>query len=87
MQESKRRIPHFAYVEEVDVTELEELRVHLNGARRDDQPRLTFLPFLIRALVQVLPADPTGPGGPGGRGGSGRVSRARTRSSPGASSK
>jgi 2-oxoisovalerate dehydrogenase E2 component (dihydrolipoyl transacylase) len=58
MQESKRRIPHFAYVEEVDVTELEELRVHLNGARRDDQPRLTFLPFLIRALVQVLPAYP-----------------------------
>ncbi len=58
MQESKRRIPHFAYVEEIDVTELEELRAHLNGAKRDDQPRLTFLPFLIAALVQVLPRYP-----------------------------
>ena len=58
MQESKRRIPHFAYVEEVDMTELEELRVHLNGAKRADQPKLTLLPFLMRALVRVLPAYP-----------------------------
>jgi 2-oxoisovalerate dehydrogenase E2 component (dihydrolipoyl transacylase) len=58
MQESKRRIPHFAYVEEVDMTELEELRVHLNGAKRADQPKLTMLPFLMRALVRVLPAYP-----------------------------
>ncbi|HEX3364512.1 dihydrolipoamide acetyltransferase family protein [Phenylobacterium sp.] len=58
MQESKRRIPHFAYVEEVDVTELEELRVHLNATRRADQPKLTLLPFLMRALVRVLPAYP-----------------------------
>jgi 2-oxoisovalerate dehydrogenase E2 component (dihydrolipoyl transacylase) len=58
MQESKRRIPHFAYVEEVDMTELEELRVHLNGAKRDDQPKLTMLPFMMRALVRVLPDYP-----------------------------
>ena len=58
MQESKRRIPHFAYVEEVDMTELEELRVHLNGAKRADQPKLTMLPFLMRALVRVLPGYP-----------------------------
>jgi 2-oxoisovalerate dehydrogenase E2 component (dihydrolipoyl transacylase) len=58
MQESKRRIPHFAYVEEVDMTELEELRVHLNGAKRADQPKLTLLPFMMRALVRVLPAYP-----------------------------
>jgi 2-oxoisovalerate dehydrogenase E2 component (dihydrolipoyl transacylase) len=58
MQESKRRIPHFAYVEEVDMTELEELRVHLNATKRADQPKLTMLPFLMRALVRVLPAYP-----------------------------
>ncbi|HEY2753151.1 dihydrolipoamide acetyltransferase family protein [Phenylobacterium sp.] len=58
MQESKRRIPHFAYVEEVDMTELEELRVHLNTTKRDDQPKLTVLPFIMRALVRVLPAYP-----------------------------
>jgi 2-oxoisovalerate dehydrogenase E2 component (dihydrolipoyl transacylase) len=58
MQESKRRIPHFAYVEEIDMTELEELRVHLNTTKRDDQPKLTVLPFIMRALVRVLPAYP-----------------------------
>jgi 2-oxoisovalerate dehydrogenase E2 component (dihydrolipoyl transacylase) len=58
MQESKRRIPHFAYVEEIDMTELEELRVHLNATKRADQPKLTMLPFLMRALVRVLPQYP-----------------------------
>jgi 2-oxoisovalerate dehydrogenase E2 component (dihydrolipoyl transacylase) len=55
MQEAKRRIPHFAYVEEVDVTELEALRQQLNATR---QPKLTLLPFLIRALCEVLPDFP-----------------------------
>ena len=58
MQEAKRRIPHFAYVEEVDMTELEDLRVHLNATKRADQPKLTLLPFIMRALVRVLPAYP-----------------------------
>ena len=58
MQEAKRRIPHFAYVEEVDMTELEELRVHLNATKRADQPKLTLLPFIMRALVRVLPDYP-----------------------------
>ncbi len=58
MQEAKRRIPHFAYVEEIDVTELEDLRAHLNASKRPDQPKLTLLPFLMRALVRVLPAYP-----------------------------
>jgi 2-oxoisovalerate dehydrogenase E2 component (dihydrolipoyl transacylase) len=58
MQASKRRIPHFAYVEEVDMTELENLREHLNGNRRSGQPRLTLLPFLMRALIAVLPEFP-----------------------------
>ena len=54
MQESKRRIPHFSYVEEVDVTELEDLRVHLNETRKPGQPKLTLLPFVIRALVRAI---------------------------------
>jgi 2-oxoisovalerate dehydrogenase E2 component (dihydrolipoyl transacylase) len=58
MQDAKRRIPHFAYIEEIDVTEVEALRVHLNAAKRADQPRLTLLPFLVRALVNLLPRYP-----------------------------
>lgn len=58
MQDSKRRIPHFAYVEEVDMMELEDLRAHLNATRRADQPKLTLLPFLMRGLVRLLPAYP-----------------------------
>jgi len=54
MQAAKRHIPHFTYVEEVDVTELEELRAHLNATRAKDQPKLTLLPFLMRALIRVL---------------------------------
>lgn len=58
MQEAKRRIPHFAYVEEVDMTELESLRAHLNAARGPDRPKLTLLPFLMRGLVCLLPNYP-----------------------------
>jgi len=58
MQDAKRRIPHFAYVEEADLTELEELRAHLNATKRNDQPKLTMLPFLMRALVLALPDFP-----------------------------
>ncbi len=58
MQDSKRRIPHYAYVDEVDMTELEALRAHLNATRRQDQPKLTVLPFFMRALVKVLPGYP-----------------------------
>jgi 2-oxoisovalerate dehydrogenase E2 component (dihydrolipoyl transacylase) len=58
MQESKRRIPHFSYVEEIDVTDLEELRVYLNETRKPGRPKLTVLPFIIRALARVLPDYP-----------------------------
>jgi 2-oxoisovalerate dehydrogenase E2 component (dihydrolipoyl transacylase) len=54
MQEAARRIPHFTYVEEVDVTELEALRARLNGAKRAERPRLTLLPFLVRAIVAAV---------------------------------
>ncbi|WP_370335486.1 dihydrolipoamide acetyltransferase family protein [Parvularcula marina] len=53
MQESKRRIPHITYVEEVDVTALEDLRAHMN-AGRGDRPKLTVLPYLMRAMVLTL---------------------------------
>ncbi len=58
MQRSKQRIPHFAYVEELDVTELETLRENLNQNRRKDQAKLTLLPFLMRAIVKAIPAFP-----------------------------
>jgi 2-oxoisovalerate dehydrogenase E2 component (dihydrolipoyl transacylase) len=58
MQDSKRRIPHYAYIDEIDMTELESLRAHLNATRRAEQPKLNVLPFLMRALVKVLPDYP-----------------------------
>lgn len=54
MQESKRRIPHFTYVEEVDVTELETLRQRLNTQYSAERGKLTLLPFLARAMVLAL---------------------------------
>ena len=57
MAEAKRRIPHFGYVEEVDVTELEALRRQLNHDH-PDRPRLTLLPFLMRAVVKAAAQFP-----------------------------
>jgi 2-oxoisovalerate dehydrogenase E2 component (dihydrolipoyl transacylase) len=54
MAESKRRVAHFSYVEEVDVTALEELRATLNAEKQQDRPRLTLIPFLMQALVKAL---------------------------------
>jgi 2-oxoisovalerate dehydrogenase E2 component (dihydrolipoyl transacylase) len=53
MAESKRNIPHFTYVEEVEVTALEALRAQLNAAR-GERPKLTLLPFLITALCRTV---------------------------------
>jgi 2-oxoisovalerate dehydrogenase E2 component (dihydrolipoyl transacylase) len=54
MSEAKRTIPHFAYVEELDITELESLRRHLNARLPAGAAPLTYLPFLALALVRVL---------------------------------
>ena len=54
MQEAKRRIPHFAYVEECDVTELELLRAQLNTQHGAARGTLTLLPFLVRAMVLAI---------------------------------
>lgn len=58
MAEAKRNIPHFAYVDEVDVTELEALRQHLNDTRHAEQPTLTYLPLVILALTRTLALHP-----------------------------
>jgi 2-oxoisovalerate dehydrogenase E2 component (dihydrolipoyl transacylase) len=58
MAEAKREIPHFSYVEEVDITELEALRRHLNGKKQDAGERLTLLPFLGLALIRALKEFP-----------------------------
>lgn len=55
---STSRIPHITYVEEVDVTALEELRATMNNARKADQPKLTLLPFLMRAMVKAVTEQP-----------------------------
>jgi 2-oxoisovalerate dehydrogenase E2 component (dihydrolipoyl transacylase) len=52
------RIPHITYVEEVDVTSLEELREMLNRRKRKEQPRLTLLPFLMRAMASAIAKQP-----------------------------
>ena len=57
MSASKRNIPHFTYVDEVDVTDLEAMRAQLNE-NRGDRPKLTILPLLITAICQSIPEFP-----------------------------
>ncbi|RFB78986.1 dihydrolipoamide acetyltransferase family protein [Methylovirgula sp. 4M-Z18] len=58
MRISKSRIPHITYVEEVDVTALEDLRMALNKEKKPDRPKLTVLPFLMRAMVKAIAEQP-----------------------------
>ena len=55
---AKSHIPHITYVEEIDVTALEELRATLNAKKRAEQPKLTILPFLMRAMVKAIADQP-----------------------------
>lgn len=57
MAAAKRHIPHFTYVEEIDVTALEDMRAQLN-AHRGERPKLTMLPLLIAAICRAIPAFP-----------------------------
>lgn len=54
MQDATRRAAHFSYVEEIDVTALDDLRVHLNEKHGASRGKLTLLPFLVRAMVVAL---------------------------------
>ena len=54
MAESSRRVAHFSYVEEIDVTALEELRAALNARATEERPKLTVLPFLMLAIVKAV---------------------------------
>ena len=54
MAESSRRVAHFSYVEEVDVTSLEETRAALNARATEERPKLTMLPFLMLAIVKAV---------------------------------
>jgi 2-oxoisovalerate dehydrogenase E2 component (dihydrolipoyl transacylase) len=58
MSEAKRTIPHFAYVEEIDVTELEALRQHLNTQLAKGEPGFTYLPLIVTALTRALESFP-----------------------------
>lgn len=58
MVTSKSRIPHITYVEEIDMTKLETLRGQLNAARKPEQPKLTLLPFLMRAMAVAIAEQP-----------------------------
>ena len=59
MQDAKRRIPHFSYVEEIDVTEVEALRAQLNASHGKERGKLTLLPLLMRAVVLAARRYPT----------------------------
>ena len=59
MQDAKRRIPHFSYVEEIDVTEVEALRAQLNARYGKERGKLTLLPLLMRAVVLAARQYPT----------------------------
>lgn len=52
------RIPHITYVEEIDVTDLEDLRATMNAGRKPEQTKLTILPFLMRAMVKTIDEQP-----------------------------
>ncbi|MDP6011229.1 MAG: dihydrolipoamide acetyltransferase family protein [Candidatus Poseidoniaceae archaeon] len=58
MHKSYSNIAHFSYFEDVDVTNLEELRQHLNSTRPEGAPKLTYLPFIMQALVKALSERP-----------------------------
>lgn len=58
MVKSAFSIPHFSYFEEVDVTELEDLRQMLNSSKSPEQPKLTYLPFIMLALSKIMPEHP-----------------------------
>ena len=58
MTVSNQHIPHFSYFEQIDITELAELRRHMNEGKPTDEPKLTYLPFIMLALVKAFRKHP-----------------------------
>lgn len=58
MATAKSRIPHITYVDEIDMTAVEDLRKELNDTRKEGRPKLTVLPFLMRAMVKAIADQP-----------------------------
>src|SRR5258707_712128 len=58
MREAARSIPHFSYVEEVDISALHAMREHLNSAAAKGSVPLSYLPFIVAALVRALKRYP-----------------------------
>ncbi len=58
MEAANARIVPITYVDEIDVTALEDLRAELNNSRKDGRPKLTILPFLMRAMVKAIGEQP-----------------------------
>ena len=58
MQIAKQRIPHITYVDEIDMTALEDLRARLNAEKKEGRPKLTVLPFLMRAMARAIADQP-----------------------------
>ncbi len=58
MTVSASHIPHFSYVEQIDITELAELRKHMNDRRSSDEAKLTYLPFIMLALIKAFRKHP-----------------------------
>jgi len=58
MLAASQNIPHYSYIEEIDLSALEDLRQHLNDHRSSDQSKLTLLPFIMQALAKALPNFP-----------------------------
>ena len=58
MELSKRTIPHYSYIEEIDVTEVEALRLHMNNERIEGQVKLSILPFILKAAIKAIEKFP-----------------------------
>lgn len=58
MAEANHEIPHFSYVEEVDITDMESVRQHLNNKYADERGALTYLPFITLGLIRALRDHP-----------------------------
>ena len=58
MVASKNTVPHYTYVEEADLTHVVQLRQEAKRAGAERGIKVTYLPFIIRAVVTALKRHP-----------------------------